>query len=83
MKVFEEFGEIARNLGKRLRLSGEQTPVEDHAEWVYSTISEALDGAQSLVTLIYALADENNVDILGEVGRHETKLVKKGYLVEK
>lgn len=79
-KVFEEVGELFQLLGKGQGLSGEQTDT-DHAEWVYKTISEALDGAQSLCTLIHVLAKENNVDIQGEVFRHEEKLRKKGYLV--
>ena len=79
-KIFEEIGELMELLGKGQCASGEKTPDLDHAEWVYSTIGEAFDGIQSLTTLVFLLADENNVDIQGEIGRHEAKLIAKGYL---
>jgi len=80
LKVYEEYGELARELGKGQGASGEQAD-NDHAEWAYRTIGEALDSMQSLNTLINLLADENNIDIHGEVERHEQKLREKGYLV--
>lgn len=79
-KVFEEIGELMQCLGKNRGESGEYTDM-DHNKWVHKTIGEALDGAQSIVTLIHVLAEENNIDIAGEVAKHEDKLRRKGYLV--
>jgi hypothetical protein len=80
-KVYEEIGELMQCLGKGKRMSGEQIPEKDHAEWVYDTIAEVLDGIQSLITLLDLLAKENNVDIEWELGRHTDKMVRKGYLI--
>ena len=81
-KVYEEIGELMQLLGRGQKMSGELVDdLNNHDEWVSNTIGEALDGMQALNTLIYVLADENNIDIQEEVKRHEAKLVKKGYLV--
>lgn len=80
-KVYEEIGELMQCLGKHRRMSGENTPEMDRREWAYNTISEALDGAQSLVTLINTLAEEYEIDVQEEVGRHVSKMARKGYLV--
>lgn len=88
-KVYEEIGEVMQLLGKGQRASGERVypaalgPEQDsYADWVYRVFEEILDSAQSLVTMAFVLADENNIDVPGEIGRHEAKLVAKGYLVE-
>jgi len=67
-------------LGKGQRASGEQTNETNYQDWIYRVIEEALDSAQSIVTLINTLAEKNNIDIFGEAERHEAKLKKKGYL---
>ena len=85
-KVYEEIGEVMQLLGKGQRASGERTTLEpeqdSHADWVYRVFEEILDSAQALVTMAFVLAEENNIDVPGETGRHEAKLVSKGYLVE-
>lgn len=80
-KVYEEIGELMQLLGKGQRASGETNEESSYPDWVYRVVEEALDSAQALVTLVNTLADENNVDIQGEIGRHEAKLVRKGYLI--
>ena len=80
-KVYEEIGELMQLLGKGQRMSGEQVKEMDRTKWVYNTIGEAFDGAQSLVTLINTMSNMYNIDLRREFERHEAKLRTKGYLV--
>ena len=84
MKIFEEIGEVMRLLSKGQSMSGEYWVKSlqeiGRKQWVLDVIGEALDGIQSLSTLIYVLVDENDINIQDEIGRHEAKLVAKGYL---
>jgi hypothetical protein len=80
-KVFEEIGELMQLLGKGQGESGESTVerLNNQSKWVRRTAEEALDGAQSLVTLFCVLLDEPNDREIALQG-HIKKLRKKEYL---
>jgi len=80
-KVLEEIGELMQLLGKGQGESGETTVerLNNQSEWVRRTAEEALDSAQSLVTLVCVLLDEPN-DREIAMQRHVEKLKSKGYL---
>lgn len=79
MKLIEELGELMQLIGKGQGKSGE-TLKKKTDRWAIDTISEALDVAQSAITMFHTLSKEYgiNSDIMMEI--HEEKLKERGYL---
>lgn len=79
LKVMEEVGELMRHLGKGQGASGEK-PDTNRNRWASSTVCEAIDTAQSAITLAVELCKEYGFDLEELMELHESKLKSKGYL---
>lgn len=79
MKVLEEVGELMQMIGKHSGLSGEKPTMSDEVR-IRRTIFEALDVAQSAVTMANVLCELHGLELETFVVSHEDKLRKKGYL---
>lgn len=77
MKMIEEFGEFFQHYAKGIKASGELNT--DEIDPV-KLIGEAADMAQSATTMMYAIAEEYDLDLVEVLSRHETKLKIRGYL---
>jgi NTP pyrophosphatase (non-canonical NTP hydrolase) len=80
MKVLEEVGELMQLIGKHSGLNGERQAMSNEVR-IRRTIFEALDVAQSAITMAHTLCELNELSLESFVERHEGKLIKKGYLV--
>ncbi len=74
----EETGELAQQIGKMRRLSGEQLPDSDQT--YHDIARELLDVAQTAVTMMYVLEEGHNINIDEITAEHIEKLKKKGYI---
>lgn len=81
MKVLEEVGELMQMIGKHSGVSGEKQTMSDEVR-IRRTIFEALDVAQSAVTMAHTLCELYELSLESFVERHESKLRQKGYLVD-
>jgi len=84
MKVLEETGEIMQLLGKGQRKSGESKNsvlVIDDTEYGVLLACEAMDLAQSAVTMMYEVCRHFGIIEENVVKAHEEKLLAKGYMV--
>lgn len=80
LKLMEETGELAQNIGKLRGMSGEAFG-DPNSKEVYAKIAqELLDVAQTAVTMMYVLEEQHQVDIESSVEEHIDKLKRKGYL---
>jgi NTP pyrophosphatase (non-canonical NTP hydrolase) len=79
MKVLEEVGELMQLIGKHSGLNGEEQTISDEVR-IRRTIFEALDVAQSAITMAHTLCELYKLPLESFVQRHEEKLIKKGYL---
>jgi len=77
-KLFEEIGEYLRLTGKGMRASGEECDVLSTPRRL---IEELADVAQSAVTQMHVIADEDGINLEEIMAAHESKLIKKGYLI--
>ena len=80
MKVLEEVGELMQLIGKHSGLNGERQTMSDEVR-IRRTIFEALDVAQSAITMAHTLCELHELSLESFVERHKDKLIKKGYLV--
>lgn len=80
MKVLEEVGELMQLIGKHSGLNGEKQTMSDEVR-IRRTIFEALDVAQSAITMAHTLCELHELTLESFVERHESKLKQKGYLV--
>ena len=80
-KLIEELGEFLQIVGKHSGMSGEKPVISDEVR-IRRMIFEALDVAQSAVTMVYALCELNELSPESFVESHERKLRQKGYLQE-
>ncbi len=74
LKLTEEAGELAQRVGKKQGMNGEPNG-EDQA-----LMADLLDVAQTCVTMLYVLVDENYIDIDRLLADHKKKLAEHGYL---
>lgn len=79
LKLMEEAGELAANIGKFRSLSGERLEVDDKGV-ARAVARELLDVAQTAITMMFVLEEEYDVDIDTALTDHVTKLIEKGYL---
>jgi len=79
-KLFKEIGEYLQLTGKGMRASGENGETFSSPR---KLVEELADVAQSAVTQMILIADENALDLVEIMKTHEAKLRQKGYLVEK
>ena len=79
LKVIEEVGELMEKLGKGQGANGE-TVGEDRSKWAVETVCEAMDTAQSAITLADTLCKEYSFDLEELMELHESKLKERGYL---
>lgn len=77
MKMIEELGEFLQLYGKGTKASGEINTVELNP---VKMIEEAADVAQSATTMMHAIADEYDLDLIEVMSRHDAKLRLRGYL---
>jgi len=85
MKVLEETGEVMQLLGKGQRKSGESKNsilVIDDKEYGILLACEAMDLAQSALTMMYEVCGKFGIIEEDIIRSHEEKLLLKGYLVE-
>jgi len=85
MKVLEEVGEVMQLLGKGQRKSGESENsilVIDEAEYEVLLACEAMDLAQSAVTMMYEVCRHFGIIEEDVIKTHEEKLLMKGYMVK-
>jgi NTP pyrophosphatase (non-canonical NTP hydrolase) len=82
LKVMEEVGELMQKLGKGQGANGErESPLYiDKQKWAVETVCEAIDTAQSAITLADVLCKEYGFDLEELMELHESKLKEKGYL---
>jgi len=80
-KLIEELGEFLQIVGKHSGMSGEKPIISDEVR-IRRMIFEALDVAQSAVTMVYTLCELKGVLPELFVEAHERKLRQKGYLRE-
>lgn len=80
MKLIEEFGELMQLLGKKRGASGEIADI-NRREWALKTVLEALDAAQSAITLADVLCKEYEFELDGLMESHKSKLKERGYLL--
>jgi NTP pyrophosphatase (non-canonical NTP hydrolase) len=80
MKVLEEVGELMQLIGKGQGRSGENL-INIGDTWAVYSISEALDVAQSAITMAHMLCEKYEFDLETMMKRHTNKLKEKGYLV--
>ena len=78
LKLMEETGELAQQIGNMRRLSGEQLPDSDQT--YHDIARELLDVAQTAVTMMYVLEEGHNINIDEITTEHIEKLKKKGYI---
>jgi len=84
MKVLEEVGELMQLIGKGQGKSGEElTCAGGKIDWAIRAIMEAIDTAQSAITMAHTMCEEHNIDLSEMMDIHSMKLAKKGYLVRK
>jgi len=81
MKLIEEFGELMQLLGKKRGASGEIADI-NRREWALKTVLEALDAAQSAITLADVLCKEYEFELDGLMESHKSKLKERVYLNE-
>ena len=75
LKLTEEAGELAHHVGKENGMSGEK-----NAETTKALMGDLLDVAQTCVTMLYILVDENYIDVERLLSEHKKKLKEHGYL---
>ncbi len=80
MKVLEEVGELMQMIGKHSGLSGERQTMSEEVR-IRRTVFEALDVAQSAITMAHTLCKLYELSLESFIERHESKLIQKGYLV--
>ena len=79
IKLLEEAGELAENIGKYRALSGERRT--SPPQQVMTAIGqELLDVAQTAITMMFVLEEQCGVDLQGLLHEHVRKLAAKGYL---
>lgn len=79
LKLMEEAGELAREIGKHRRLNGENITVDSGT--VLSNIgAELLDVAQTAVSMMFILEEQYGVNIGECMMKHNEKLIRKGYI---
>jgi len=84
MKVLEETGEVMQLLGKGQRKSGESKDsilVIDDTEYGILLACEAMDLAQSAVTMMYETCRRFGIIEEDVIKAHKEKLLAKGYMV--
>ncbi len=74
MKLTEEAGELAERVGKKSGLNGEAVDVVGQ-----ELMGDLLDVAQTCVTMLYVLAEDNYIDVDKLLAEHKKKLVEHGY----
>ena len=79
LKVLEEVGELMQKLGKGQGANGEKVD-ENRPKWAVETVCEAIDTAQSAITLAHTLCKKYDFDLEELMELHESKLKTKGYL---
>lgn len=79
-KVLEEVGELFRLIGKGQGQSGEKIEVMEQGYLATNMIAEALDVAQSAVTMAHTLATEHDINLEAMMEAHAMKLRNRGYL---
>lgn len=79
LKVIEEVGELMEKLGKGQGANGEKVG-ENRSKWAAETVCEAIDTAQSAITLAHTLCKEYGFDLEELMELHESKLKYRGYL---
>ncbi len=75
LKLTEEAGELANRVGKQSGMSGEK-----NTETSKALMGDLLDVAQTCVTMLYILVDENYIDVNRLLAEHKKKLKEHGYL---
>lgn len=82
LKLLEEAGELAEAIGKFRALSGERTS-RDGRQVATAITCELLDVAQTAVTMMFVLEEQEGVDIEAMLQQHVDKLARRGYLFDK
>lgn len=82
IKLLEEAGELAEAIGKFRALSGEPAAM-DGPEVAAAIARELLDVAQTAVTMMFVLEEQEGVDIEAMLQQHVDKLARRGYLFDK
>lgn len=75
LKLTEEAGELAHRVGKESGMSGEKNSEANKA-----LMADLLDVAQTCVTMLYILVEENYIDVNRLLAEHKKKLKEHGYL---
>ncbi len=79
LKLLEEAGELAENIGKYRALSGERR-TSPPQQVMTSIGQELLDVAQTAITMMFVLEEQYGMDLQGLLHDHVRKLAAKGYL---
>lgn len=79
LKLMEEAGELAANIGKFRSMSGEPLEVDDRGV-ARAIARELLDVAQTAITMMFVLEEEYDIDIDAALTDHVAKLIEKRYL---
>ena len=80
MKLIEELGELMQLIGKGQGKSGEKIDPREEQYLAANMIAEALDVAQSAVTMAHIIGLANNIDLDAMIEAHAMKLRERGYL---
>lgn len=79
LKLMEETGELAQQIGKMRSLSGEKQ-TGDNPQVYHDIARELLDVAQTAITMMYVLEENHNTNIDEITEEHIEKLKRKGYI---
>ena len=79
LKLMEEAGELAREVGKFQCMSGE-TPNKEWWQTKMDMAAELLDVAQTAVSMMFVMEEIHGLNMEDARERHITKLINKGYL---